>query len=829
MANGASRTAPWVSYLMAVAATAAAGLLRWSLSGLLGEMASTVPFVIPIALASWYGGLRPGLLATALGAVVADYLFAASHLSLVITGTSELVALGLFVVGGVAISWLCGSLHDARLRAERAVAALRESEERFRASQEASPVGFAILTGVRDESRRVVDFVWHYVNPAAAALLQRPSAALVGRRLLEVLPGDRQGRDLFAGFVRVVETGEPRDCEIHYGGEGIDGWFRTMTVKLGDGVAVGFTDVTERYLREQELRASEAHFRHLADSMPQIVWVADPDGRIVYLNRHWSEVTGRTVEDGLGECWCQSVHPDDLPGFRAAWEASLRGETPLVAEYRLRARDGQYRWQVTRGVPVRDGSGRLVRWYGSSTDIDEPKRLAEALSDADRKKDQFLATLAHELRNPLAPIRNAVQLLRLECPPNPDLQAARDMIDRQVRQMVLLIDDLLDVSRITLGKLQLRRARVDLASVVADALEVARPLAERAGHELSCRLPAEPVSLLADPARLAQVFGNLLTNACKYTDRGGRISLTASREGGEVVVTVSDNGIGIAAEHLPRVFEMFSQAAPALERSQGGLGIGLALVRGMVEMHGGTVTAHSGGPGQGSQFVVRLKAIATNETPPGSPRPAGTRDGSPATARRVLLVDDNRDSADSLAMLLRVAGHTVETANDGLAAVEAAERLRPELLFLDLGMPRLNGYDACRRIRQQPWGRDVTVIALTGWGSEEDRRRTREAGFDHHLVKPLDLAMLEDLLTMLGTVPDGQTSARAGDGATMRERTATAGTGDAGITPAGKSLATRARHEPEAAAPGAAAPPPVGGLTEQEVIPCNQARPGLRR
>jgi signal transduction histidine kinase/ActR/RegA family two-component response regulator len=403
-------------------------------------------------------------------------------------------------------------------------------------------------------------------------------------------------------------------------------------------------------------------------------------------------------------------------------------------------------WRVPHAPEERDL--RLLDVLArQAADLIERKHAEQALRDADRKKDEFLATLAHELRNPLAPIRNAVRIVQAKGPPVPELLWARGVIDRQVEVMARLLEDLLDVSRISRNKLELRTQRVDLAAVLDVALETSRPVIDAGGHELSVTLPAEPIRLEADPLRLAQVFSNLLNNAAKYTEEGGRVWLTAERQGGEVIVSVKDSGIGIAAEMLPRVFEMFSQAERALVRSQGGLGIGLSLVKGLVELHGGSIEARSGGPGRGSEFVVRLPVPSVApEREPGRP----CEDEPVAVPkRRVLIVDDNEDSADSLAMLLKIMGHEVRTAYDGEQAVEAAAALRPDVALLDIGMPRLNGYDACRRIREQPGGQEVFLIAVTGWGQEEDRRRTEEAGFDHHVVKPVDTAALMRLLASL--------------------------------------------------------------------------------
>lgn len=382
----------------------------------------------------------------------------------------------------------------------------------------------------------------------------------------------------------------------------------------------------------------------------------------------------------------------------------------------------------------------------------ERLRLLNELREADQRKDEFLATLAHELRNPLAPVHNAVQVLRLKGADQPELRWSRDVIERQVDHLTRLIDDLLDISRITRNKLELRKQRVELAEVINGAVEASRPLIEEHGHELTVDLPAAPVYLSGDVVRLAQVFLNLLNNAAKYTDRGGHIRLSAHCSGGEVIVSVKDTGVGIRSESLPRVFQMFYQVDHSLEKAGGGLGIGLSLVRRLVELHGGKVDARSEGAGKGSEFIVRLPVLDEQQARGRSAEKNGNGISTEAPGRRILVVDDNQDSADSLTLFLRLAGNEVDTAYDGEEAVEAAERLRPDVVLLDIGMPRLNGYDACRRIRSETWGRDMTLIALTGWGQEEDRRRTLESGFDAHLVKPVDTARL---MTLLASETDG--------------------------------------------------------------------------
>ncbi len=377
----------------------------------------------------------------------------------------------------------------------------------------------------------------------------------------------------------------------------------------------------------------------------------------------------------------------------------------------------------------------------------ERRRAEEALREADRRKDEFLATLAHELRNPLAPMRNALQVIQLAGGDVAAVAQAREMMERQMRHMVRLVDDLLDVSRITRGKLELRKQRVDLAAVVRTAVEASRPLVEAAGHLLTITLPPQPVFVDGDPVRLAQVFSNLLNNAAKYTDRGGRIWLTAERQGSDAVVSVRDSGLGIPREMLGKVFELFTQVDHTLEKAQGGLGIGLTLVRRLAEMHGGSVEANSEGTGKGSEFTVRLPALFF--APARDERAA--EESTPSSRRRILVVDDNRDSAISLGMMLELMGNEVRTAHDGLEAVQAAEVFRPDVVLLDIGLPKLNGYEAARRIRGQPWGRDMVLIAVTGWGQEEDKRRSKEAGFNFHMVKPVEPAALEKLLAGLLT------------------------------------------------------------------------------
>ncbi len=389
------------------------------------------------------------------------------------------------------------------------------------------------------------------------------------------------------------------------------------------------------------------------------------------------------------------------------------------------------------------------------------------LRDANRRKDEFLATLAHELRNPLAPVRNAVQVLRLQGQTSPEVQWASEMIERQVQAMSRLIDDLMDVSRINQGRIELRRERVELAHVLQDAVETSRPIIDEYGHQLELTLPPPGLPLDADATRLAQAFMNLLNNAAKYTDRGGRIKVGVRKENGDVLVTVSDTGIGLAADRLESVFEMFSQVETALARSRGGLGIGLSLTQRLIEMHGGSVKARSPGLGRGSEFVVRLPLASrpAEEAEAGSDPQAPATIAAPDAELRILVADDNQDAADTLAMLLQLMGHSVRQAPDGEAAVRMAADFNPHVVLLDIGMPKLNGYEACRQIRAQPGAREMTLVAVTGWGQADDRRKSHEAGFDQHLVKPVDPTALMNLIAVAGQVRPsgkGRLSAAAG-------------------------------------------------------------------
>jgi two-component system CheB/CheR fusion protein len=508
-------------------------------------------------------------------------------------------------------------------------------------------------------------------------------------------------------------------------------------------------EIAERLRVEHELRDSERRFRELADSMPQIVWSSAPDGTVDYFNRRWFDYTGAPEGTGGADGWKPYVHPDDQGPSTERFAACVTSGQPFQMEMRLKGRTGAYRWHLARCVPVPDEAGTITRWYGTSTDIDEQKRTQVALEEADRHKDEFLAMLAHELRNPLAPILNGLHILKPLEEAGSLAAKTRAMMERQAEHLIRLVDDLVDVSRLVFGQIQLRPEPVTLEEVVNRALDTTRPLIDERQHVLTVTLPPQPVWLSADPVRLAQVLANLLSNAAKYTEPGGRITVTAEIEevhngdAPSVIVRIKDTGKGISTELLPRVFELFQQGQRTLDRSEGGLGIGLTLVRRLVELHSGRVRAASAGPGQGSEFTISLP-LPTKPLAP-LPPPA-TRPARPAMPCRILVVDDNDDGAHTLAMLLKLWGHDFRLAHDGPSAVKIADSFRPEVVLLDIGLPGMDGYEVARRLREEAGLKDVFLVAVTGYGQDDDRRRSRESGFDHHLVKPVDPEALEQLL-----------------------------------------------------------------------------------
>ena len=498
--------------------------------------------------------------------------------------------------------------------------------------------------------------------------------------------------------------------------------------------------------RTETLLQREREMRSLADNTPDILTRFDRDLRYVFVNSAIEKATGRPPDKFLGSEMRDAGMPDELCKL---WEEALRfvldTKTPSSIEFAY-AGPGGLRHYATRLIPEFNPGGEAEFVLGLTQDVTDRKWAEEALKKADRRKDEFLATLAHELRNPLAPLRSGLEVLNISRDADVAVET-RNMMDRQLSHMVRLIDDLLDASRISNDKLTLRKEWVSLRAVVEVAVEASRPIVDASRHSLKLALPEEPLWLDADPTRLAQVVSNLLTNAAKYTPGGGSIELTAVREGKDAIVRVTDSGLGIPAGMLTEVFEMFTQVNRTLERAQGGLGIGLALVKRLVELHGGTITALSPGLGQGSTFTVRLPLVAAHARQTEAPTTGEvTSARSPNSGRRVLVVDDNVDGAESLAKVLQIYGHETRIAHSGPAALDAARPFKPELVLLDIGLPGMDGYEVAKRLRGEPSLSGAVLVALTGWGNEDTKRLSREAGFDFHLTKPVEFTAIENIL-----------------------------------------------------------------------------------
>lgn len=485
----------------------------------------------------------------------------------------------------------------------------------------------------------------------------------------------------------------------------------------------------------------------LADLIPHLIWTAGADGSVQAVNDRWRAVTGMDLQGSSGDAWIEAVHPDDRNVVRDLWNRRIRDRRPLEREARLRCAEGSYRRFLLRATPVPIGDGAPPKWIATWTDIEGLKRAQDTLEERDRRKDEFIATLAHELRNPLMPIRTSLDILRIAGGTGPAADRAQAIMERQLTTLVRLVDDILEIPRSSGVPTDLRRERVDLRAVIHVAVETSRLHVESAGHRLTVAVPPEPLLMNIDPSRIAQVISTLLGNAAKFTPNGGEIWLTAGEEGEERVISVRDTGIGLAPESIPGIFELFYPVERRHPVGQGSLGIGLALARSLVEKHGGRIEARSEGTGKGTEFIVRLPRHAERVAP--MPQPPLAWSG--LQGRRVLVVDDSRDSADSLGILLRHLGADTQVVYDGLSALEALRGFQPSVVFLDIAMPGMDGYETARRIRSTPEGREAALVALTGWGQDEDRRRSKAEGFARHLLKPVDADVLRALLLSLDT------------------------------------------------------------------------------
>jgi PAS domain S-box-containing protein len=629
---------------------------------------------------------------------------------------------------------------ETRLGQENA--RLRESEQRFARFMQHLPG----LAWIKDLQGRYV-----YANDAAVRTFRTSWPELYGKTDAELFPSQTaaqfQANDQRAitsqTGVQMIETLEHEDGVLH----------RSLVSKFpilgadGHALLVGgmAIDITDQLQAEHAQKAAQEQLHIVTDSMSALVsrcsrdlvylWVSQPYAD--WLRRPPDDIVGRSIQEVIGQ--------EAFAVLRPYFEQVLSGQK-VSYEEEVNYRGLGCRWVNAVYTPTWDVSGHVDGWVAVVIDIDARKRAEQALQEAHRRKDEFLATLAHELRNPLAPIRNALHILKQPTANKEVLRQVREMAERQVQHMAKLLDDLLDVSRISRGRIELAKETVDVAAVISRTVDAVGPLFEEREHQLTVSLPPVALQILADPTRLEQVLTNLLNNAAKYTDPGGNVWLTAERDGGEVVLRVRDTGIGIATDMLPKIFDLFVQAERRLDRSHGGVGIGLTLVKQLIELHGGTVDAHSAGLGQGSEFVVRLPAALGGAAPARGGACQVNATSNSVASRRVLVVDDNVDGADSIGLLLKLGGHDVRVAYDGPTALLVAQAFLPEVVLLDIGMPGMDGYEVARQLRGEAGHQAVLLVAVTGWGQEADRQRSLGGGFNHHLVKPVEPKVLAELL-----------------------------------------------------------------------------------
>ena len=617
--------------------------------------------------------------------------------------------------------------------------ALQQSEERLRLALEAGDSGAWDWDMTRDVAE---------VSPSYRQLfgLAPDTAVTYDVWLSCVHPEDRErcrayGETFFAG----TDTDWRLQFRILTPHRGVR-WHRAIGKVYRDPAGkparfVGVsTDVTEEQRAVAALRESEERFRTMADGLPLMIWVHDANGAQQFVNRTFLEYFGVEEAEMKGGRWQLLMHPDDGPSYAREFMDCVAARRPFHAEVRVRNARGEWRTIESWARPRWSLDGEFLGMVGTSADVSERREMEQALRQADRRKDEFLAMLGHELRNPLAVISTAMDAMRLELPPGSPLHRAREAAERQARILIRLVDDLLDTARISTGKIRLRRARLSMQGVVQAAIETSRPDLQSRRHQLRIEEPGGDLEVEGDEIRLVQVVANMLNNAARYTPEGGRIAVTLEREDGDAVLRVRDNGIGIEPQRLESVFELFVQVEP--RQGGGGLGLGLALVKRLVELHRGTVAAHSEGRGQGSEFVVRLPLAPALPAPRTESR---QRPADPAPPRRVLLVDDNRDAAASLASVVGALGHEVREAHDGASAIELVRRFRPHLVVMDVGLPDMDGFEVARRIRALPNGDEPAIVAASGYG--EVPGAAQAAGMDGYLVKPLQFDQIERLLS----------------------------------------------------------------------------------
>ena len=668
--------------------------------------------------------------------------------------------------GGVSGVFIEGNDVTAHARAEDELQASRrcaqQTAQRLDALLQAAPVGILLVDadGTLLRSNPAYRKIWgdHPLNRKAGDSVEckawwADNSPQHGQRL--------EPRQWAVGRALRGEEEAPRDLiEIEpFGQPGVRRTVLNCGAPLRDadgkitGSVIVQTDISDRMQIEAQLRQAVAKYHTIANALPQIIWSAQPDGYHDYYNQQWYDYTGIAHGAADGEGWRALFHPDDLGLATTKWAHSLATGEPYEIEYRLRDHAGQYRWVLGRARPIRDAQGAISRWMGSCTDIHEQKLAQQSLQQSDRRKDEFLAMLAHELRNPLAPITTAADLLSRSTLDEHGVRQLGGVITRQARHMTRLIDDLLDASRVTRGQVSLEQQPVNMNTLAAEALEQIRPLLESKAHHLDLRLSAEPAWVLGDRLRLVQVLVNVLGNAIRYTASGGRIALQMSIQGGQLTLGVQDNGVGMSDELVEVAFELFTQGERSADRSQGGLGIGLALVRSLVRLHGGTVALHSAGMGLGSQVTILLPCLAHDDEPPLAGA-AGACTVPASRLLRIMVVDDNADAARLLGMFLEVLGHEVHVQFHPAAAIDCARKVLPDLCLLDIGLPDMDGYTLARQLRLIPGMQTATLATVTGYNQPRDRQAAFAAGFDFHFAKPIDCQQLEAWLAGVATAPE---------------------------------------------------------------------------
>ena len=643
---------------------------------------------------------------------------------------------------------------EARFATEK----VRVSEERFRSLVTATA---AIVWGMPGTGHFDVE------QPGWSAFTGQLFDAVKGRGWLDAIHADDRDKTA-SDWEQAILEGKMFETEHRLGRA--DGQYRHMSmravpIKHADGSVIEWvgihTDIHDRIVAESVVRENDERIRLATESAELGLWVWNPNSdEVVWENDRPYEIFG-LPKDALPvnakRFLRDYLHQDHIVDFADAIKKTIETGARLHFQGRIKRTDGQTRWVEFFGNRQPHPGGDPLRIIGTMSDItvsknreEELRRLAANLSEADRRKTEFLAVLAHELRNPLAPIRHGLQLIRMQAGNSATLDKVRDMLDRQVNQMVRLVNDLLDVARITSGKVELRKQRAHMGDLVKIAVETSMPLIDASGHDLTINVPDELMPVFVDPERISQVISNLLNNAAKYTPPGGKIVLDVTRATGEITVSVTDNGVGIAPQSIDTVFDLFRQVGQDIERSQGGLGIGLSLVRQLVELHDGTTSAKSPGEGGGSTFMFRLKEFDVPAAPFSDGNQPLVNPGSKPL--RILIADDNADAAEILSLLLQVSGHTTDLAHDGHTALKKIRELRPDIAFLDIGMPAMNGYEVAKAVRAIHGLNDVMLVALTGWGSEHDRFLSRDAGFNHHLIKPVDMKVIEKLVADMTVV-----------------------------------------------------------------------------